>query len=315
MVRVITFTSFTQGINPMRQPHPQDTDSVLQPGGFHVDILSPLSQESICLSLLWWIRWVLWWDPSEDGRDGTRLRMKVMTMSSGNVMKWNKIRLRGMRRKSYCWLTCSWSKHNSSWEGPPRGAPVGRPHRPIRHWRGGILYKAQLSQQRAPHLKIGWMHLYGRQEKAETKVDDMKNDSEGKHILWSSINCAFNPDSWTASIAEGSIQPRFSFLTPKPLRSPAFSKKAKEYENQINSSKTGQQITKMKIMKIIFQNRQGRLFPFNSRFYDDYRGTTQGLSIPQKTTKKQNKISRLAAFLHSIKTPLPTFTNSIMTGR
>uniref|UniRef100_M3XLZ8 Uncharacterized protein n=1 Tax=Mustela putorius furo TaxID=9669 RepID=M3XLZ8_MUSPF len=25
-----------------------------------------------------------------------------------------------MRRKSCCWLTCSWSKHKSSWEGPPR---------------------------------------------------------------------------------------------------------------------------------------------------------------------------------------------------
>lgn len=158
MERVITFTSFTQGINPMRQPYPQDTDLVLQPTGFHVDIPSPLS-ESICLSLLWWIRWVLGRDPSEDGRDGTFLKMKGMTMSSGNIMKWNKIRLRGMRRKSCRWPMCCWSEHNSSREGPPRGPQVGRPPRPARHWRRGILYKAQLSQQRAPHLK-NWMDAF-----------------------------------------------------------------------------------------------------------------------------------------------------------
>lgn len=69
MERVITFTSFTQGINPMRQPHPQDTDSVLQPAGFHVDILSPLSLSPSVF---------LFFDGLDEFSDGILLRMEEM---------------------------------------------------------------------------------------------------------------------------------------------------------------------------------------------------------------------------------------------
>lgn len=53
MERVIIFTSLTQGNNPMAQPHPQDTDSVLKPAGFHMDHpVPPLSEVHLSFSSL-----------------------------------------------------------------------------------------------------------------------------------------------------------------------------------------------------------------------------------------------------------------------
>lgn len=229
---------------------------------------SPLSQKSICLSLLWWIIRVFWWDPSKDGRrDETFLKMKGTTTSSGNIMKWNKIRLRGTKREGRHWPMCSWSEHNSS-QGDPSypGGPSGE------NATTAMALKEGNTLQRTTFPPVHsilnyWMEAFIWASR-EGRVDDMKNDSEENHILWSSINWAFNPGSWKASVVEGSTQPCFSFLTPRPLPSPAFSKKVKEYENQIDDSKTGPKVTKMKIMKTkgIFQNKLERAFPFNSRF-------------------------------------------------
>lgn len=168
-------------------------------------------------------------------------------MSSGNIMKQNQTPQN--EEKGCHWPTHSWSEHNSSQGGPPRGPQWGNLTAAAVALKEGNTWQMTTSPPVHSILE-NWLKAFiwaSRESRSQSRW--YEKYSEKKHILWSSINCAFNLDSWKASVAEGSAQHRFSFLTPRPLPSPAFSKKVKEYENQIDNSRTGQKFMKMKIMK------------------------------------------------------------------
>lgn len=160
-------------------------------------------------------------------------------------------------------------------------------------------------------LKIGWAHLHGIMRRQKPKERTWKITVK-RNTSWGAVRSAAL--IWTIGrlplLMVHTTWPPFPHSESSALS--RFQEKGKEYENQIDGSKNGYNSWKWKLWRprSFFKINKKELFPSIACFTaSKAHHTGRGLQFLRKLQRNliMRLIMRLAKFLHSIKTPLPTF--------